>query len=228
MLKKQLEKEFKDNPFLNLKDAVYRLLYQNIINLTLKPGSALSETSLAKELDLSRTPIRNALMQLQKNGLVSRNKGQSFFVMSIEKEECKQLMEARLAIEGQAAYLAVERIVQKDLSKLEECMRGYQNACKNWNIEEIIMNDHAFHQMIIDSSHNPFIADVYHKLEPRVLHYRHFLFEQAAKERVSPIMEVSVRNHLAIYHAIKLGFSSVAKERMERDISGMVDIVKNW
>ena len=73
-----MEKEFKDNPFLNLNDAVYRLLYQNIINLTLKPGSALSETSLAKELDLSRTPIRNALMQLQKNGLVSRNKGQSF------------------------------------------------------------------------------------------------------------------------------------------------------
>ena len=228
MLKTELEKEFAENPFLNLNDAVFRLLYNNIIRLTLKPGSALSETSLAKELELSRTPIRNALMHLQQLGLVKQEKGQSFIVVPLEKGECQQLMEARLAIEGYAAYLAAERIDAKQLEQLADCMKGFQSACSQWDVDAIILNDHAFHQTMIDSAQNRFLMDTYRSLEPRVLHYRYFLFSQKAKESIFPIIQESLRHHQAIYHAVEFGFSTVAKERMERDIAGMVDIVKTW
>ena len=228
MLKAELKKEFEENPFLNLNDAVFRLLYRSIIHLQLKPGSALSETALAKDLELSRTPIRNALLQLQKMGLVQREKGQSFLIAPLEKTECQQLMEARLAIEGYAAYLAAERLTPQQLEQLSDCMKAYREAFANWDVEAIVKHDHAFHQTMIDAAHNAFLSDTYRSLEPRVLHYRHFLFAHQEKGTIEPIMRESLRHHEAIYHAVKLGFSTVARDRMERDISGMVDIVKTW
>lgn len=228
MLKEQLDKAFEENPFLNLNEAVYCLLYRNIINLSLKPGSSLSETSLAKELELSRTPIRNALLLLQESGLVIRNKGQAFFVAPLGKEECQQLMEIRYAIEGKAVYLAAERISEQNLSKLAESLKKYLNACKLWNIEEIILNDHNFHQDIIDSAENAFFSSIYRKIAPRVLHYWHFLFHQADENILMPIMGISARQHRSIYHAVRLGFGTAAQERMERDIAGMIDIIRNW
>lgn len=228
MLKQQLENNLRNNPFLNLNEAVYNVLYRNIINLTLEPGSSLSETSLAKEFEISRTPIRNALMQLQENGLVIQDKGRAFYVASIKKEDCKQLMEARLAIEGQAAYLAAERFSDEDLSRLKECLAGYLDACKNWNIDEMVHNDHEFHQVIIDASRNSFIKDIYQHLAPRVLHYRYFLFNQAVEDVLVPIMSASARQHQSIYHAIRFGFAITARECIEKDISGMSEIVKNW
>lgn len=136
--------------------------------------------------------------------------------------------EARFSIEGYAAYLAAERIEQKQLEQLADCMKGLQAACTTWDVDAIVRHDHAFHQAMIDAAHNQFLSDIYKSLEPRVLHYRHFLFSQKGKTLIAPIMQDSLRHHQAIYHAVKLGFSAVAKERMERDIAGMMDIVNTW
>lgn len=228
MLKERLNKNLTDNPFFNLKEAVYQLLYHSIIDLSLEPGSSLSETVLSKQLEISRTPIRNALMRLQDDGLVIQNKGCSFYVASIRKEDCQQLMEARLAIEGQAAYWSAERTTPRDLECMEKSLNGYITACRAWQIPAMVENDHAFHQEIIDASCNQVISDIYRQISPRVLHYRYFLFNQATKEILAPIMANSAKQHQAVFNAIRLGFGTVAKERIERDISGMLDIVGNW
>lgn len=228
MLKDRLNKKITDNPFFNLTEAVYQLLYHSIIDLTLEPGSSLSETALAKQLSVSRTPIRNALMRLQKDGLVIQNKGHSFYVASIRKDDCRQLMEARLTIEGQAAYWSAERASERDLECMEKSLDGYVAACRAWQIPAIVENDHAFHQEIIDASYNQVIVDIYRQIAPRVLHYRHFLFNQTTKEILVPIMATSAKQHQAIFNAIRLGFGTVAKECIERDISGMLNIVSNW
>ena len=118
------------NPLVHLWDAVYEILYQKIICLDIEPGASLSDTLLAKELGISRTPIQNALLRLQDDGLVIQTRGHAFCVKALKKAGCQQLMEARMAIEGQAAYLAAERITGKNLSLLQESLDGFEDALR--------------------------------------------------------------------------------------------------
>lgn len=228
MLKQNLDVIISKNPFVRLGDAVYHVLYDEIIGLAVEPGSILSETALAKELDISRTPIRNAMLRLEEDGLLERDHKQSFIVAQLKKTECQQLMEIRISIETQAAYWAVERITEKQLTQLKEFMNQFVCAFEAWNVIDMIKNDHAFHQTIINGANNQFITDFYKQITPRIVHYRNFLFKQAPKDILEPIMCSSVRMHKAIYNAINLGFAVEARERIERDIGGMSDMIGLW
>ena len=229
MLKQRLETTMMEHPFYHLNEAVYETLCRSIIDLSLAPGESLSETALAKALDVSRSPVRNALLRLQDDGLVTQSKGQSFQVAAIRKEDCRELMEARLAIEGQAAFWAAERAGAPDLAKMEASVRDYLRSCKEWDVNAMVEHDHRFHQEeMINAANNPVIAEIYAQISPRILHYRHFLFTQVPQEALVPIMTKSGRQLRAAYDAIRLGFAGMARERIERDIAGMLDIVGHW
>lgn len=228
MLKKRLDTIMTEHPFYNLNEAIYETLCRSVIDLTLAPGESLSETALAKELSVSRSPVRNALLRLQSDGLVTQSKGQSFQVAAIRREDCRELMEARIAIEGQAAFWAAERASAENLKVMEASMKDYLRACEAWDIGKMVNSDHRFHQEMINAAHNAAIAEIYAQLSPRILHYRHFLFTQVPKETVAPIMTGSGKQLRAAFDAIRLGFGGMARERIERDIAGMLDIVSHW
>ncbi len=226
--RERLNRILKENPFAHLGDAVYDILYRSVIHLEIPADALLSETALAKELDVSRTPVRDALLRLQDEGLLVRGKGQSFSVAPLRREECRHLMEVRLAVEGQAAFLAAERISPPQEKKLAALQERYESACAAWDTDAMVESDHAFHQMIVDAACNPYLADVYRQISPRVLHYRYFLFSRMERESVGQTMEGSVRHHRSVCNAIRLGFGSLAREQLERDISGMADIAGTW
>lgn len=228
MLSQRLQSFQNEHPFQNLNESVYDVLYESIIDLSLLPGSALSETALAEEMGVSRTPVRNALIRLQTLGLVVQEKGQAFRVAEIQKKDCRELMDARLALEGQAACLAAERANEADLQEMNDCMAAYLKAYKAWDIDGMVESDHRFHQIIVAAAHNTVLTDLYTRLSLRVLHYRHYLFHRAEEQILRPIMGASVRNHQAVCNAVNLGFSSMARECMEKDICGMPDIMDSW
>ena len=92
MLKDALDARMGQNPFARLGDSVYQVLYEAIIELRLTPGTVLSETALARELNISRTPIRNAFLRLAGEGLLERGHGQTFTVAGFKKGESQQNM----------------------------------------------------------------------------------------------------------------------------------------
>lgn len=228
MLKKHLDAIMTKHPFYNLNEGIYETLCQSIIDLTLAPGRTLSETAVAKELSVSRSPVRNALLRLQSESLVTQAKGQSFQVAAISKEDCRELMEARIAIEGQAAFWAAERANADELSRMEASIKDYFRACKAWNVGKMVDCDHRFHQEMINTAKNTVIAEIYSQISPRILHYRHFLFTKVPRETVAPIMVGSGKQLRAAYDAIRLGFAGMARECIERDISGMLNILGHW
>ena len=228
MLKDILDTRMQQNPFARLGDSVYQILYEAIIKLNLTPGAVLSETTLAKELNISRTPIRNVFIRLAEEGILENVHGQTFAVARFKKEESQQLMEARIPIEAQAAYWAAERIDTKQITALENHMKAFSRAFDAWSVCEMVMADNAFHQTIIDAACNLFLSVLYRQLAPRVIHYRNFLYNQTVKEDLIPLMGASVRIHRSIYNAIKQGFANEAKVRMERDIAGMSNIIGLW
>ncbi len=228
MLKDALETLMQQNPFARLGDAVYQVLYEAIIELNIPPGTVLSETRLAKELNISRTPLRNAFIRLAAEGLLENNHGQAFSVAAFKKEESQQLMEARIPVEAQAAYWAAERSCAEQITALEDSTKAFSRAFNAWNVREMVMADNAFHQTIVDASCNLFLSELYRQLAPRIIHYRNFLYNKTPKEQLVPLMGTSVRIHRSIYNAVKLGFANEAKACMERDIAGMTNIIGLW
>ena len=227
-IKKEIDAIFEEKPFIHLQDAIYEALYRKIIRLEYEPGCVLAEVRLAKELESSRTPIRNALQMLAGDGLVVRNDGRSFRVASLKKDECRQLMEVRVPVEGQAAYWAAERIEPEQLDALQNNYLGFKRACLDWDIEGLVNYDHAFHQIVVDAAKNEFISEIYSQIKPRILHYRYFLYRMAPMEILEPIMTASTRHHMGMLNAIQLGLSNEARERMQSDVSGMGDIIGVW
>lgn len=216
------------DPFVRLGDAVYQVLYGSIISLDLEPGTVLSETALAKELEVSRTPIRNALLRLAGEGLLEETNGQPFTVAGFKQVECQQLMEARIAIEAQAAYWAAERISGRQLLALKTHMEAMSRAFDAWDVREMVSTDSAFHQTIVDAAGNAFLSALYRQLVPRVTHYRNYLYGRLPKDEIAPLMGASVRIHRSVYHAVRLGFANEARSCMERDVAGMTDMIGVW
>lgn len=226
--KEELDMIMSENPFTHLGDAVYSLLYKSIIRMDITDDEPLSDTALAKELNISRTPVHNALVRLQDDGLIVKSSGQGFRIAPLKEDECRYLMEVRLAVEGQAAMRAAERITDDQLRKLDELSDEYRNACDMWDIDSIVESDHRFHQLIVDASDNPILKDIYRQISPRVLHYRYYMFRKTGKDTLEPVLKLSVRIHHSVKNAIRLGFSETAQKQIERDVYGMTDIFGSW
>lgn len=227
-IKEKLDTIISDNPFTHLGEAVYSLLYKSIIRMEIPDDELISDTALARELNISRTPVHNALVRLQDDGLIVKSAGQGFRVAPLREDECRRLMEVRLAVEGQAAMRAAERITDDQLRKLDELHENYRKACSEWDVDAIIESDHGFHQLVVDASCNPILKDIYRQISPRALHYRYYLFRKSRRDTLEPIMNLSVRHHQSVKNAIKLGFSDTAQKQIERDIYGMTDIIGSW
>src|SRR2546423_5792926 len=101
-----------------LSDAVYETLLEAIISGRLASGSIVSEVSLAKQLDVSRTPVHDALRQLAKDGLVEQRPGRRAIITTFTKEDIHDIYEMRKLLEGESARRAALRIDRATLGQL--------------------------------------------------------------------------------------------------------------
>ena len=108
----------------NLPTRVYELVKRRIVANELLSGTKLAEDGLAKELGVSRTPVREALNRLTQDGLVTVSPGRGAFVATFSFEDMVQLLEIREALEGMAARLASSRITKKTLNKLRKLLEA--------------------------------------------------------------------------------------------------------
>ena len=125
LTREKLSEEMSRNPFLVLGDFIFDSLYRDIITLRIPPGSKLNESRIASELGVSRTPVKHAVTQLISMGLVRKKDEKLSVVSPMGKDESRSLYEARIAIEGYAAYLAASRISVEQLNMLEALVGEY-------------------------------------------------------------------------------------------------------
>ncbi len=140
-----------------IADTVYARLREAILSADLRPNQRLIEDELADWLNVSRTPIREALLSLEREGLVERDRG--WIVHEHNPAEIQARMECRLAIEGYASYLAAGRRSEADLQEL----RSIAEAMEKHGIlraEFMRLND-CFHQRITETASNPSLASLH-------------------------------------------------------------------
>jgi DNA-binding GntR family transcriptional regulator len=120
--------EWDAGPGRSLRMVAYQALKQQIQNLELEPGRVTSDSELARRLGMSRTPVREAVALLERDFLVTRIPNQGVLIRELSTDEIIHILNMREALDGMAARLAVARIEEAALDRLQA---AFEEAGRN-------------------------------------------------------------------------------------------------
>lgn len=219
MNKEQLNKYLKANPFEQLNKIVFSLLFDDITNLKIAPGTKLNVAQIATELNISRTPVTEALKMLYNIGFVETLPNKSgFYVSSIKREEIVKLYTAREMIEAKAAYLCATMHPCPNIEQMEDLAYQYKEGFMVRDYEILKNVDIPFHQLIIDSCGNFHVKQCYELLKRQMHRYQWYSVNISRNDADNPISEELIPQHIAIVNAIKLYMPDLAAQAMSKHI----------
>ncbi len=138
-------------------DVVYRVLRHGIVHGDLAPGERLRSDALASELQVSRTPVREALRKLEAEGLAA-HAGARLIVRAFTEQDLTELFYVREALEGMAARLAAENATAAEIEDIRALLDDMDAVQKRGDVDALRALTGEFHQMVSRASHNSRLA----------------------------------------------------------------------
>lgn len=196
-----------------LSNSLLGKLQKDILTGKLKPGQKLTEQELCREYDVSRTPVREALRQLETDGLVENILNRGAFVVGMTEQDYEDMFELRKAYEIQAVKWAIERITEEEMDKLEETFEFMEFYTLRNDVDKMLTINSGFHQVIYEASHN-------RMLQKLLSSYQSFL-KYKGMEAVyqDDYLTTVLEEHRAIFKAFKDGNVKEGAQAMERHIN---------
>jgi len=155
------------------RERTYENLKKQLLSGRFEPGERLTEEHLAAKLGVSRTPVREALHKLEREGLVKRLEKRGFCVSSDSREEMEELFEIRSILEGYALRCVCDAIGDDNLTHLETFITDAESALDSEEIDRIFHINTKFHDTLHGLvSHKPRLHDLMADLRKYVLRYR--------------------------------------------------------
>ena len=185
------------NEYLPLRDVVFTTLRRAIITGEFTPGERLMEVSLARQLGVSRTPVREAIRKLELEGLVTMIPRKGAQVSHITEKSLRDVVEVRMVLEEYAVALACERITSSDCKELARLHEEFSLAVEKGDVLDIAEKDERFHDAIFRATDNDRLISIINSLREQFYRYR--------LEYVKDISQWStlVNEHLALLNAIR-------------------------
>lgn len=138
----------------NLSLKAYSTIKQEIVTLKLPPGSYLDKEKIQERLKVGLTPVREALLRLEAENLVTSIVNKGFYVKDLNIQSIKDLIENRMYLERYVGFLAIQRINEKDIEELEKIAHEMKGLAKSNNEYELLMKDREFHMLLVKSTKN--------------------------------------------------------------------------
>ncbi len=196
-------------PAERLSERAYRLIKEKIVTLALPPAQVIDEQSLMRDLGLGRTPIREALLMLAKEGLVVILPRRGTIVSDVRLTDLQKIFELRLVLEGYCARLAAQRITAAQLSEMEAVLCGLDEAADG--DPRLLMDvDRRFHELLYRAAGNEYLEQALTSLYALSLRLWHLALERTAGAWDA------VRTHIEDLEALKARDGERA-ERLIRD-----------
>ncbi|MBQ4560205.1 MAG: GntR family transcriptional regulator [Tyzzerella sp.] len=184
----------------SLRGRVFQAIQENILNGVYKENEELRENTIAKELGVSRTPVREALRQLELEGLVKIVPNKGACVTGITKNDVKDIYAIRSLLEGLCARWATEHITDAQVDELEEIIllsEFHLKRVKEGQTQQVTELDGKFHEILYEASNSRILKHVLSDFHKYVRMVRKA--SVANPERA----ERSIEEHKDILHAIK-------------------------
>lgn len=202
-----------------LREIVYEELKMQILTGEIKPGTRMMEVELAEDMGVSRTPIREAIRKLEKEGLVIIEPRRGAYASEASIEDMVSILEVREELEGLAASLAAQRMTENYKNRLIEAAEGFKQALVEGDTEKLIQEDTLFHHIIVDATENKVLVNMVEQLQERVLRFRYLYYSDFKRAEMMPA------EHQEIIEGILSGDSKVARAAAEVHIERLKELV---
>lgn len=156
----------------SIREKVYAAIRNDILDGRIAPGERVVETRLAEQIKTSRTPVREALHLLEREGLLEAIPRVGYRVKQITLDEIDEISEIRKANECLAARWAVERITQKEIQALEQNLATSEAELKAGNPQAFVELDAEFHEILVRASGSERLQELCQMLRRHMLRYR--------------------------------------------------------
>ena len=201
---------------------VYEAVREAIFRGDMAPGSHLSEVDLSEQLGVSRAPIREALLQLEAEGIVELVPNKGAFVRGLSYKEVEEIYTTRSLLEGYAAALAAEHASPADINKIIKAAETAIQMAGTGDLWKTLDADFNFHRIVWNVSGHSLIESILEKLESQI---RAFMVVQAP---LFGELLNSVMDHQELAEAIGNGDSAAAREIMKTHITTAGEKVLEW
>lgn len=177
------------------------------------PGMRLDESELAEEFNVSRTPIREALIQLDSEGVVEMRPRRGAIVMEVTPQRLCEMFEVMAELEAMCARLAARRLSDEDRHALVSAHEASRAAIDGGDPNAYFYLNERFHHAIYEASHNQFLIEQARQLQRRLRPYRRMQLH--VRDRV----KASFEEHAAIMQAIVAGDGELAAQRLRDHVT---------
>lgn len=182
--------------FLPLRDVVFNTLRQAILIGELKPGERLMEIHLADRLGVSRTPIREAIHKLEREGLVTIIPRRGAEVSQITEKSMNDVLEVRRALDALCVELACERITEEGIKNLKTACDNFEQCVRTGDSKKIAQADVALHDIIVQATGNQRLIQLVNNLSEQMYRYRFEYIKDSSQHKTL------VDEHRIIYQSI--------------------------
>lgn len=200
----------------SLREKIYHRLKNAILDGVYKPGESLIEMKLAKELGVSRTPVREAIRQLELEGLVSSIPNKGVIVEGVTPQDVEDIYTIRKMIEGLAARWAAEKISDTQLTDLKDILDLIEFYTEKGEIDKVSELDSRFHDVIFKASNS-------RPLESVLSNFHHFIQRaRLASVKTSGRAFYSLEEHRKIYEALRVRDPDAAEKAMLHHVGSAI------
>lgn len=155
-----------------LSGKAYEILKSDIVDMNLRPGEILMVQSLSTQLQISRTPVKEALVRLAQEGLVEPTDGRRYRIASLNMSEIIEIYDIRIALEGLCGRIAAESIDEAQIHELKKIQERIIQAKNEQNFHAMFTEDSRFHNHIIDIAGKRVVKDILNRLGARIQRIR--------------------------------------------------------
>lgn len=202
-----------------LKELVYLELKHKILTGEIASQTRLMEIDLSEKMNVSRTPIREAIKRLSDDGLVKVEPRRGAYVANISIKDMLDVFEVRENMEGFAAQLATERITDEQKKELKKIAAEYEAAIKKPNKEAIIELDEKFHNFIVGCCSNETLSELIEYVQELSLRFRYLYYDDFS------LYASTAEQHNKIVNAISSGKSAKAREEADTHVKALKKFV---
>jgi DNA-binding GntR family transcriptional regulator len=193
-------------------DIATELIREAIFEGRLEPGQRLKEEELAHELGISRTPVREALLILQAEGLVTAVPNRGAVVRTYTESDLVDIYELRALLESFAAHQAAKRITAEQLAVLGDSCDRFKQLRLSHDLLGLIKENLSFHHTIVEAAGTTKLADLVRSAVELPLVYRSFFWFSDQE------MEISERSHRKLLATLRAGDAERAELLMKEHI----------
>lgn len=162
----------------SLGEHVFESLKQAIIQGNITAGEWLVESHIAETLGISRTPVREAIHKLEREGLIVRQPRGGFTVLGLNRIDIEETFGIRSVLEGYAARLAAVKHDEAELEPLKNKIEEFQNALERKKMDVLPLINTEFHDMLYALSKSPKLVHMINGLQDQIYRYRELILKE--------------------------------------------------